>query len=242
MGLDSIDLRQFANAAPTIRVLYSMNGVLESLSSSWMGGTEGDSMVEEGTARSLALAVHRREEGAFERLVQLHERGLLDYARRLLGHAEDAQEVVQDAFVRAYRALTRQYAEQRVDTLLLRPWLYRITRNLALNKRRGKRRQIEEGLAPLPDHEGLGPPIAGPTPVADLEKQQEIETLERALQTLPEASRELIVLRFIEEMPYAELAVTLGTSEAALRGKVFRALRLLRSALNPSAEPTGDVQ
>jgi len=205
-----------------------------------MGGTGGNLLVEKGPDWPLALAVHRREDGAFERLVELHERGLVDYARRLLGHAEDAQEVVQDAFVRAYRALTRQYSEQRVRTLLLRPWLYRITRNLALNKRRGKRRQLEESLSPLPEGEAAGSQLPGTTPVADIEKRQELETLERALRALPEASREIIVLRFIEEMPYAELAVALGTSEAALRGKVFRALRLLRAALHPTGEPTGE--
>ena len=190
---------------------------------------------------ALALAVHRREEGAFERLVALYEQGLVDYARHLLGHAEDAREVVQDAFVRAYRALTRQYAEHRVGALMLRPWLYRITRNLAFNKRRGKRLQVEEPLTPLCEERATAGPAAGTTPIAEIEKRQELESLERALRTLPPASRELIVLRFIEEMPYAEMAVTLGATEAALRGKVFRSLKLLRAALTPTGAPTGDL-
>jgi RNA polymerase sigma-70 factor (ECF subfamily) len=55
--------------------------------------------------------------------------------------------------------------------------------------------------------------------------------LQRAIALLPVDARELIVLRFMEEMSYAEIAKTIGTTEAALRGKVFRALRLLRDAL-----------
>lgn len=197
-------------------------------------------MIDEGPDPSLALAVHRREEGAFERLVESHERGLLDYARRLIGHPEDAQEVVQDAFVRAYRALTRQYPEERVRDLRLRPWLYRITRNLALNKRRGKRFEVEEPLSPLAEARGAIDRTVAPAPIAETERRQELETLQRALATLPASTRELVVLRFIEEMTYGELALTLGTSEAALRGKVFRALRLLRTALSQTEDTTGD--
>lgn len=187
--------------------------------------------------RALVLAVHRRQDGAFERLVKLYERGLLDYTRHLLGQAEDAQEVVQDAFVRAYRALTRQYDEERLESLRLRAWLYRVARNLAFNKQRGKRRQLE---APLTDGELSAAAVEQSVPTAGLERAQERARLDRALATLPRESRELIVLRFLEEMPYAELAATLGGSEAALRGKVFRALKRLRDALEPGGSPRGD--
>lgn len=64
-----------------------------------------------------------------------------------------------------------------------------------------------------------------------LERKEELELLRRAMSLLPVDARELIVLRFMEEMSYAEIAKTVGTSEAALRGKVFRSLKLLRDAL-----------
>jgi RNA polymerase sigma-70 factor (ECF subfamily) len=64
-----------------------------------------------------------------------------------------------------------------------------------------------------------------------VEQREELERLERALAELPLESRELVVLRFIEEMSYAEIATTTGRTEAALRGKVFRALKLLRDHL-----------
>ena len=66
---------------------------------------------------------------------------------------------------------------------------------------------------------------------SDLERKQEVELLRRAVALLPVEARELIVLRFMEEMSYAEIAKTVGSSEAALRGKVFRSLKLLREAL-----------
>jgi RNA polymerase sigma-70 factor (ECF subfamily) len=220
-----------------------MTAALETAKSSWRGGAGGETLAEEeANHRTLALAVHRREEAAFEELVVTYERGLLDYARRLLGDVEDAQEVVQDAFVRAHRALTRQYDEPRLRDLLLRPWLFRITRNLARNKRRGKRWQVEEPLEPIKETGGAPATLAASAPLAEaeVEKRQELERLERALETLPEESRELVVLRFFEEMPYAEIAIALGASEAALRGRVFRALRLLRAALDPDHRTSGD--
>ena len=67
--------------------------------------------------------------------------------------------------------------------------------------------------------------------VSDLERKQEIDLLKRAIALLPVEARELIVLRFMEDMSYADIAKTVGGTEAALRGKVFRSLRLLRDAL-----------
>ncbi|MDX1382717.1 MAG: RNA polymerase sigma factor [Thermoanaerobaculia bacterium] len=185
---------------------------------------------------SLALAVHTHEDGALDRLVGTFERSLFNYTQRLLLNAEDAQEVVQDTFVRAHGALTRQYSAERCRDLATRPWLFRIARNLALNKRRGKRFEVEEPLRP--EHEESLRPLEEPVTVLhDLAKREELARLDRALALLPAPSRELVFLRFIEEMSYAEIASTVGGTEASLRGKVFRALRLLREALE--SDPAG---
>ena len=66
---------------------------------------------------------------------------------------------------------------------------------------------------------------------SELEREEDAELLRDAMTSLPVDVRELILLRFVEEMSYADIAKTVGSSEAALRGKVFRALKLLRSAL-----------
>jgi len=119
------------------------------MKNSWTGG-EVASVASEETAENLALSVHRCEAGAFERLIQRFERPLFNYAHGILDDAFDAQEVVQDAMMRAHRALTRQYDEARVAALTLRPWLFRTVRNLCLNKRRSKK------SAPSPNASAAG--------------------------------------------------------------------------------------
>jgi len=196
------------------------------MKNSWTGGEAACSC--DGPEENLAVAVHRKEPGAFERLIERFERSLFNYAHGILQNTFDAQEVVQDAMMRAHRALTRQYDESRCATLALRPWLFRTVRNLCLNKRRSKTRVLER---PLTDYdEGRLGPFVKPFN-SDLERRQEVELLKRAMAVLPVDARELIVLRFIEEMPYGEISRTVGASEASLRGKVFRSLKMLRDAL-----------
>ncbi|HSP33178.1 MAG TPA: sigma-70 family RNA polymerase sigma factor [Thermoanaerobaculia bacterium] len=196
------------------------------MKNSWTGGEAACALPD--MEENLAVAVHRKDPGAFERLIDRFERSLFDYAHGMLQNPFDAQEVVQDAMMRAHRALTRQYDEDRCAALLLRPWLFRTARNLCLNKRRSKTRALETPLADFDDGR-LGPFVKPFS--SDLERKQEVELLRRAMALLPVDARELIILRFIEEMPYGEIAHTVGGSEAALRGKVFRSLKLLREAL-----------
>ena len=179
---------------------------------------------------TLALAVHRDEHGAVERLVRSYQDQLFGYALRLLQDPSDAQEVTQDAFLRAYDALTSRYDASQCSTLALRPWLFRITRNMAYNRRRARRSAREE---PFPEADGWHIPAlryeAGAA--QSLEMQEERARLESALGRLSQPSRELILLRFVEELPYAEIAAVVGSGEAAVRAKVFRALRQLRAML-----------
>jgi len=197
------------------------------MKNSWTGG-EAASRPVESPEENLALAVHRCEAGAFERLIERFERPLFAYAHGILQNTFDAQEVVQDALLRAHRALTRQYDEERCTALALRPWLFKTVRNLSLNKRRSKRSSLEQPLETFDDGR-LGPFVH--LEGSELERKQELELLKRAMALLPVDARELIVLRFMEEMSYGDIAKTVGSSEAALRGKVFRSLKLLRDAL-----------
>jgi RNA polymerase sigma-70 factor, ECF subfamily len=197
--------------------------------SSWTGGF---ALATEGESENLALAVHQRTTGAFERLVEQYETRLFNYAERILQNRFDAQEVVQDTFLRAHDALTRQYDAIRAGELTLKPWLFRITRNLCFNKQRSKKKsKLDEPLATFDDGR-IGPLVPSSSVSAAVEEKQERAALERALQLLPAESRELIVLRFIEEMSYADISKTTGLEESALRGRVFRSLKLLRDALS----------
>ena len=204
------------------------------MKNSWTGGELAGEPDRSGG--DLAVAVHRCEPGAFERLIDQFERPLFGYAHGILQNVFDAQEVVQDAMMRAHKALTRQYDEARCAALALRPWLFKTVRNLCLNKRRSKRSSLEQPLETFDDGR-IGPFVS--LEGSDLERKEEIELLRRAMALLPVDARELIVLRFMEEMSYAEIARTVGQSEAALRGKVFRSLKLLRDALEKPATQKG---
>lgn len=198
--------------------------------------TGGETIASEVSLDGLAQSIHARSAGAFECLVEHFERPLFNYVQRLLRDVPDAQEVVQDTFVRAHRALTRQYSSERCESLTLRPWLFRIARNLSLNKRRGLRHRVERRLSTEDGEraESTGEAVAV---ICRVEQREELERLERAMAELPLASRELVVLRFIEEMSYGEIAATTGQTEAALRGRVFRALKALRDALERKEGP-----
>src|SRR5713101_2321006 len=120
------------------------------MKNSWTGGEAARRPLDD-PEENLAVAVHRCEAGAFERMIDRFEQPLFNYAHGILQNTFDAQEVVQDAMMRALRALTRQYDEARCAALALRPWLFKTVRNLCLNKRRSKRHQLEQPLAEFDD-------------------------------------------------------------------------------------------
>src|SRR5207245_4939001 len=154
--------------------------VVKNMKKSWTGDEAARTI--ESAEENLAVAVHRLESGAFERLLERYEAPLYSYAHGILQNPFDAQEVVQDAMMRAHRALTRQYSAERCAALALRPWLFRTVRNLCLNKRRGKRQQLEQPLSDFDDGR-MGPflHLEG----SDLERKQEVELLRRANALLP---------------------------------------------------------
>ena len=180
---------------------------------------------------NLALAVHASEDGALERLVRTYQDPIFGYALRLLRDPFEAQEVTQDVFLRAFRALTSKYDEERSRNLALRPWLFCIARNLARNRRRSRAARAEEGVPDEPQ-ELIGLALVQADPASELEAGRQRKLLEWALDRLDGASRELVWLRFFEEMSHREIAAVVGLTESAVRGKVFRALRKLRAALS----------
>ena len=179
-------------------------------------------------ADNLGLAVHHRLEGSLERMIRTYQDQLYSYAQSILHNSFDAQEVTQDAFLGAYRALTMKYDEARCRNLELRPWLFRIIRNLALNRLRARRTVQEEPFAVLASEPAARPDTRTGHGFWNLLDQ---ELLELAQAKLKPAARELVALRFMEGLSYAEIARVLGTTEASARGKVFRALQSLKEEL-----------
>jgi RNA polymerase sigma-70 factor (ECF subfamily) len=175
-------------------------------------------------------------EAAFPGLVEAHQDRLYSIALRLLGDRRDAEEVAQDALVRAFRAM-RAYPYERVAALRLRPWLASITINLARNRRRRHEdRQPPAALEPLLDA-GFEPVSDGgfsPTTSADRrETQRELAT---ALLLLTPAVRAAIVLRHVDGLSVAEVAEALGRPEGTVKAQVHRGLRELRALLDASPD------
>ena len=174
-------------------------------------------------------AVLAGDRDAFEKLVGAYERAAVATAYRLLNNSDDAREVVQDAFLRAYRSLGRLKDPQRFG-----PWLLRIVSNLSLNARRSRR----AGLVALDEQMGLdgaagGRQVATSSTGPDhLIQGRELQArIDAALDRLPEKQRLALVLFTVQEWPQKDIAELLGCSLETVKWNVFRARQKLRRLL-----------
>jgi RNA polymerase sigma-70 factor, ECF subfamily len=170
----------------------------------------------------------------FDSIVDEYERRLYGFALRMTGNREDAEEIVQDAFVRAYRALAKMSPEQRAE-LRLQPWLYTITLNVTRNRLRGKR-PTNVALDALADPDALlrGSRHDGPAqPENILERSADMALVERALLQLPMHLRAAATRRFIEGRSHPEIAEILNQPIGTVKSHVHRAVRILRRILGP---------
>jgi RNA polymerase sigma-70 factor (ECF subfamily) len=185
----------------------------------------------------------------FERIVDEFQRRLYGFALRMTGNREDAEEIVQDAFVRAFRALGKMNPEQRAE-LRLQPWLYTITLNVTRNRLRSKR-PTNVALDSLADPDALlNNTQEGPEqPEQVVERGTDLELVEQALLQLPMHLREAATLRFIEGRSHPEIAEILDQPIGTVKSHVHRAVRILRRILGPQVgrivtaeEPANAVQ
>jgi RNA polymerase sigma-70 factor, ECF subfamily len=190
------------------------------------------------TDAALAHRLARDVDAAFPSLVAEHQDRLFTIALRLLGDRRDAEEVAQDALVRAFRAM-HGYPRERVATLRLRPWLASIAVNLARNRRRRLDDRHPAGsLEPMLDA-GFDPPVDGRTaPESTAARRETKRELAAALLGLPPAVRAAIVLRHVDGLSVAEVAEALERPEGTIKAQVHRGLRELRAVLETSPEPT----
>lgn len=188
-----------------------------------------------------ALVAHlaRDLDSAFPILATSHADRLYTIALRLLGDPADAEEVAQDALVRAYRAMAG-YEPARIGDLRLRPWLASITVNLARNRRRRVAdRQPATSLQPMTDA-GFDPRDDGTAdPVAVTTARESADELARLLLELPEALRSAVVLRHVDGLTVAETAAALGRPEGTIKAQVSRGLGRLRVLLEAGTGGVG---
>src|SRR5260370_33265121 len=183
------------------------------------GGEDDLALIE------LVLAGDRR---AFEPLVRKHERRVFRVALAVLGNVEDAEEAMQDTFIKAYRHLDQFRRESRFTT-----WLTRIAVNEALQKRQARMDSVsldestDVASRSLPGR--FEPWTANPEKLYG--KQEMRQLVEGAIQALPPIYRETLVLRDIEEMSAEEAAEALGITVPALKSRLLRARLLQRELL-----------
>ena len=188
------------------------------------------------TDPELPARLARDLDGSFETLVVAHQRLVFGLALRVVGDRADAEEVAQDTFVRAYRALAG-YEAERVAAMRLRPWLAQIALNLARN--RVRRRPPPH--RPLEDGDGQPLAVAGPAaaePAELAERRVERDVWVGLLAGLPRGQREAVVLRHVEGLPYAEVAEVLGRPVGTVKTHVHRGVRQLRERLEAGKERT----
>ena len=158
-------------------------------------------------------------ERVFERMVHEHQHRIFALGYALTGNRMDAEEVAQDTFLRAYRALIT-YAPDRVRDLKQRAWLHQIAVNVVRNRKRGLRPHLVELNGSEPDH--------GAGPEEDVMRRAEMDDLAARVACLPPRYREAVVLRHVQDLSYAEAADALGQPVGTVKANVHRGLKLLR--------------
>jgi RNA polymerase sigma-70 factor (ECF subfamily) len=169
---------------------------------------------------------------AFEAIMRRHNRALYRAARSIVKDDAEAEEAVQEAYLRAYHALPQFRGDSSLAT-----WLTRIAINQALERLRKRRRELAsvaldnvidlEQHTLMPDAHNTSPD----TPERALMREQTRKLLERKIDELPSAFRTVFVLRALEELSVEECAACLDVPEATVRTRFFRAKRLLRKSL-----------
>jgi len=170
----------------------------------------------------LVARARRGDADAYEELVHTHQGIALRTAYVVAGNAADAEEAVQDAFVKAYRALWRFR-----PGAPFKPWLLRIVANEARNRRRSAGRRAALALRATQEPSGE----AAPSPEAALLGAEQRAELIEALNRLPENDREALACRYFLDLSEAETAAALGVRPGTVKSRVSRALERLRAEL-----------
>jgi RNA polymerase sigma-70 factor (ECF subfamily) len=165
---------------------------------------------------------------AFSLLYERYSASVLSYLYRMLGNLEDVESIGQEVFLRAFRFAPTYRYPQKFST-----WLFTITRNLAINQSRRRKRSPIRNITEL-NLDGVdisGDPYQVATRATDdVEKQEEIARVLKALEGLPTDQKEVIVLGVFQDLSYAEMEEITGTKAVTLRSRMFHGLkRLARS-------------
>lgn len=165
----------------------------------------------------------------FEALIDEHHDEIFRYIWRMLYNAgrdpAATADLTQDVFERAYRAYNRLRPDSNE-----RAWLYKIATNCTFTALRQGTRQMQRSQ-PLPDELQWGPPDPGPGPVQTLIQRERLNQVREQIGQLPTKQQGALILRYLHELEYGEIAEVLECSEDSARANVYQALKRLRSEL-----------
>lgn len=188
--------------------------------------------IDKGSDSALVIATRRGDMQAFEELVLRHKRRVLAAAQRITNNREDAEDVAQESFHKAFLHLDSFQEKSRFST-----WLTRIAMNEALMLLRRKRR-VFEPLPESPENDvkfSLEPFVdQSPDPEESCWRREHKQLLTRAIDRLGPKVRRTILLLDIEERSVKETAQILGISTSAVKARVFQGRRRLRQTVNPA--------
>jgi RNA polymerase sigma-70 factor, ECF subfamily len=168
--------------------------------------------------REAVEACQRGEREAFDRLVERYQRDIYRLCYRYVNNHEDASDMAQEVFLKAYRAIDRFRGDSSFST-----WLYRIAVNTCLNFRSGRKPVAQELSDSLPDHE---------TSASErLEGEESAARVREAVSRLPEKQRATVILKIYHDLTHEEVAGILGSTVGTVKANLFHALGKLRKLM-----------
>jgi RNA polymerase sigma-70 factor (ECF subfamily) len=170
---------------------------------------------------------------AFEELVKKHQKMIMNIAFRMLGNYEDAYEIVQDAFIAAYKGIRNFEEKARFST-----WLYAIVVNLSRNRLKQIRTQqyyekisIDDPAVTDRNPADADPPNNEPSVLERLERKDVQQQVQRCIDSLESEFKEVVVLRDIQSFSYDEISDMLKIPEGTVKSRLFRARHALKDCL-----------
>ncbi|MEO8500841.1 MAG: sigma-70 family RNA polymerase sigma factor, partial [Vicinamibacteria bacterium] len=167
---------------------------------------------------------------AFDGLVLRHQKAIQRVCYRFTGNTEDAADLTQEVFVKAYRSLPKFRGTSAFST-----WLYRIAVNACLSFKTSRKNRVEEWDE---DHDIVAD---GPSAEESLDSRLNAETVRAALETLPEKQRLTVIMKVLEERTHMEVAEILGSNVGTVKANLFFAIRNLRKQLAPVGAAPGSA-
>jgi RNA polymerase sigma-70 factor, ECF subfamily len=185
--------------------------------------------------RGLIRRVQRGDASAFNDLIVKYEKVVFNFAFRLTQNYDDAHDVAQDAFIRAYNAMNTFRGDSAFST-----WIFRITTNVFLDERKRKKahpmQSLDEYASQEEQREGMQVEDPGPTPEDIVTAKERQRILVAAIQSLPEYQRTMIVLYHLEQKSYEEIAEIMNLPLGTVKSRLNRARLGLKEKLQDMQE------